>query len=117
LGEYILSNDPGWSVAKEKAGYENGWFIHEFVELSIKNIAHSFLQKDILEKWANNYKLSTTNNKPLSVGIVMAGNIPLVGFHDFLCVFISGHKAIIKPSSKDKSIMKNLVENIGDWVT
>jgi len=45
----------------------------------------------------------------------MAGNIPLVGFHDFLCVFISGHKALIKPSSKDQVLIKHLIDKLGDW--
>lgn len=120
LGEYILSDDHDWLAAKEKSGYENGWFIPEFVELATKNIAHSFLQKDILEQWVeksnpDSYRVQNINYKPISVGIVMAGNIPLVGFHDFLCVFNSGHKAIIKPSSKDKSLIKHLVEKLGEW--
>jgi Acyl-CoA reductase (LuxC) len=117
LGEYILSNHEPWQQAKEKAGYENGWFIPEFVDLATKNIVRSFLQKDILEKWSSNYKLQTTNYKPSTVGIVMAGNIPLVGFHDFLCVFISGHKAMIKLSSKDKLLIKHLAEKLGEWNT
>jgi hypothetical protein len=45
----------------------------------------------------------------------MAGNIPLVGFHDFLCVFLSGHIAIIKPSSKDEVLMKHLVKKLAEW--
>src|SRR5450432_4037356 len=94
LGEYILSDDAQWKEAKEKAGHENGWFIPEFIELSAKNIATSFLQKNILEKWVAGYKLTNTNAK--TVGLVMAGNIPLVGFHDWLAVFISGNKALIK---------------------
>jgi len=45
----------------------------------------------------------------------MAGNIPLVGFHDFLCVFMSGHKSLIKPSSKDQVLIKHLVEIMQEW--
>ena len=120
LGEYILSNDPDWSEAKEKSGYENGWFIPEFVEQATKNIGLLFLQREKLQFWADSYQLKTSPSassgfKPQMVGIVMAGNIPLVGFHDFLSVFISGHKAIIKPSSKDKALIKHLVEKLGEW--
>jgi hypothetical protein len=115
LGEYMVSNNPGWQRAKEKASYENGWFIPEFVELSVKNIADNFLEKDILEKWVAAYTLPASNNKPLAVGIVMAGNIPLVGFHDLLCVFIAGHKALIKPSSKDNVLIRHLVETMAKW--
>ena len=98
LGEYILSDDPAWQQAKEKAGRENGWFNPEFIDLSAKHIASSFLKKNILEQWAAAYNLPAVHPDPRKVGIVMAGNIPLVGFHDLLCVFISGHKALIKPS-------------------
>jgi Acyl-CoA reductase (LuxC) len=112
LGEYILSDDLQWRQAKEKAGYENGWFIPEFIELSSKNIARAFLQKNILEKWIGDYK--TTSN-PKTVGIVMAGNIPLVGFHDWLAVFISGNKALIKPSSKDETLIKHLTFQVTAW--
>ena len=45
----------------------------------------------------------------------LAGNIPLVGFHDVLCVFLAGHYAIIKPSSKDETLMKHLVEKLIGW--
>jgi Acyl-CoA reductase (LuxC) len=117
LGEYILSNDEPWQKAKEDAGYENGWFIPEFVDLATQNIAESFLQNGILTDWSNSYQLQTLNLKPRTIGIVMAGNIPLVGFHDLLCVFISGHKAMIKLSSKDKVLIKHLTEKLSEWDT
>lgn len=115
LGQYILSSSPEWDSAKEKASYENGWFIPEFIDLATENIARCFLQKDILNTWASSYQLPAAGSHPKKVGIVMAGNIPLVGFHDFLCVFISGHRAIIKPSSKDQVLIKKLVEKMGEW--
>lgn len=115
LGQYILSSDKKWLHTKEKAGYENSWFLPEFIDLSADNIRRQFLQKDILEKWAGKYQIPETNPAPKRVGIVMAGNIPLVGFHDFLSVFISGHKAMIKLSSKDKVLLKHLVEKMTEW--
>ena len=120
LGQYILSDNEQWESAKERASRENGWFIPEFVELSVRNIALSFLQKDILEQWAAGYQLQTSSTanpefRPKTIGLVMAGNIPLVGFHDFLCVFISGHKAVIKPSSKDQVLIKHLIEKLVEW--
>jgi hypothetical protein len=115
LGEYILSDDPKWQEAKERASLENGWFIPEFIHRAVTTIAHSFLQKDILEKWVSDYNIPPTNTHPKSVGIVMAGNIPLVGFHDLLCVFISGNNAVIKLSSKDKVLLKHLVDKMIDW--
>jgi Acyl-CoA reductase (LuxC) len=115
LGQYILSEDEQWVLIKERASRENGWFIPEFVELATKNIAFAYLQKENLESWAESYRLQTTNLKPKTIGIVMAGNIPLVGFHDLLCVFLSGHKAVIKPSSKDQVLIKHLVEKLEEW--
>jgi hypothetical protein len=115
LGEYIKSDNNFWQQAKEKASRENGWFIPEFIELSTDNIASSFLQKDKLEHWCRTYQLPHENPSPKKVGIVMAGNIPLVGFHDMLCVFITGHIACIKLSSKDQVLLKHLVETMASW--
>jgi hypothetical protein len=115
LGEYMLSETEPWQEAKEKAARENSWFIPEFVELSVKNIAQSFLKKEGLVKWANHYKLENINPNPRVVGIVMAGNIPLVGFHDLLCVIISGHIAHVKASSKDEVLIKHLVSVLASW--
>lgn len=110
LGQYIFSDDEAWQHAKEKAGYENGWFTPEFVNRATEAIAGSFLKKEILEKWPP--QLKADNLDPKTVGIIMAGNIPLVGFHDFLCVFISGHKSLIKTSSKDSVLIKHLAEKL-----
>ena len=115
LGEYILSDNPIWQESKKRASQENSWFIPKFIELAAGNIARSFLQKDILESWSDNYKLKTINHKPVTIGIVMAGNIPLVGFHDWLCVFISGQKALIKLSSKDHVLLKHLTDKLIEW--
>jgi hypothetical protein len=115
LGSYMMEELPAWQQAKQKAYLENSWFIPEFVNLSIKNIAENYLQKDILDAFALKYQLPEEKSNPKKVGIVMAGNIPLVGFHDFLCVFISGHFAYIKPSSKDSVLIKHLVNKMNEW--
>ncbi|HUR66405.1 MAG TPA: acyl-CoA reductase [Chitinophagaceae bacterium] len=117
LGDYMLSPDPAWQEVKEKASVENGWFIPEFIEIATKNIATTFLQKDKLQAWTANYQLQTTNHKAVTVGIVMAGNIPLVGFHDWLCVFLSGHRSMIKPSSSDQVLIRHLVEKMVEFET
>ena len=102
LGNYILSGDAQWQAVKERASRENGWFIPEFLDLATENIARLFLSKEKLADWVRSYQVPEDNDHSKTVGIVMAGNIPLVGFHDWLCVFITGHKALIKPSSKDE---------------
>ena len=89
LGQYILANSEEWKDAKEKASYENGWFIPAFIDLSVKSIAESFLQPAALNDWTKKYNLPEENTAPKKIGIVMAGNIPLVGFHDFWCILRS----------------------------
>jgi hypothetical protein len=115
LGEYILSEDPEWIKAKEEASIENGWFIPEFVDQAVKAIANSFLNRGILEKWTKSHNIPETQANPKKVGITMAGNIPLVGFYDLLAVFISGHNALLKPSSKDKVLIQHLVNKLTEW--
>jgi len=115
LGEYILSDDPGWVSAKERANLENGWFTEEFINLALKNIAGYYLTRKNLEEWVQKYTFSGTAASNKKIGIVMAGNIPLVGFHDWLCVFISGNTACIKPSSKDKVLITHIAEMINQW--
>lgn len=111
IGHYISTENALLSEAKEQAYLRNNWFIPEFVNLALKNIAESFLQKDKLEQWAAHYHLDD-NITPKKVGIVMAGNLPLVGFHDFLCCFIAGHKSLIKLSSKDEVLLKHLIDKM-----
>lgn len=115
LGNYILSTDNQWATVKERASRENGWFTPEFIDLAVKNIADAFLDEDKLRAWAAQYGVPATQAKPKNVGIVMAGNIPLVGFHDLLCVFVSGHRQTIKPSSKDEVLIRHLAEQLHRW--
>jgi len=86
----------------KRAKESNGWFTEENVLHAIENISSS-LDKTNLEAWASTYKLENTN--PKSIAVIMAGNIPLVGFHDFLSVLISGHKVLVKQASNDKHFL------------
>ncbi|MET0244966.1 MAG: acyl-CoA reductase [Flavitalea sp.] len=112
IGDYILSSPESWQIAKARASYENGWFTPDFVDLAANSIAREFLDRDKLQTLVAAYRIPPANNRPKNVGIVMAGNIPLVGFHDFLCVFLSGHKMTIKLSSKDKVLMTRLADEM-----
>lgn len=111
---YMQSQDADWVEAKHRARGENGWFVPEFVELACQRITSNYLDKEQLVKWAAHYHIDD-NIAPKTVGVVMAGNIPLVGFHDFLAVFISGHRQLIKPSSKDAVLIKHLVKKMHEW--
>lgn len=83
----------------------NGWFTKEAVQQSLSAMGDWLEQKN-LEQWLNNYNW---NENPRKLGIIMAGNIPLVGFHDLLCVVLSGNVAICKMSSDDKTLLPALV--------
>lgn len=112
LGKYCLSADPGWQRAKEKAHAENGWFTPEFIEEAVRQIVTQYLQKDPLTRWTGQYELPPEISSPKNIGLIMAGNIPLVGFHDLLSIFISGHRQTIKPSSRDQVLIRHLVEQL-----
>jgi len=89
-----------------KQFFLNGWFIQANVEQSLRSLGGQ-LTDEKLESWLENYSFSET---PKKVAIIMAGNIPLVGFHDFLSVLISGNSAVCKLSSDDKSLLPALVD-------
>jgi hypothetical protein len=112
LSAYMAGNEPAWAAAKERAARENPWFVPEFIEKAVNSIIDSFLDPQLLSNWAAKYGVPAQQNQPKKVGLVMAGNIPLVGFHDFLSVFISGHTAVIKPSSKDEILIKHIVSEL-----
>jgi hypothetical protein len=109
LRDYIYENNEDWQLTKQQANRKNPWFIPEFIEMASDNIRDCFLQHDKLEKWVKTYGIPGENVKPVTVGIVMAGNIPMVGFHDMLSIFITGHKQVIKLSSKDDVLIRHLV--------
>lgn len=115
LGRYILSENEEWKQAKHVAGIKNGWFVPEFVDRAVDQVAHSYLSKEALGQWITDYSLPAENKNPKTIGLVMAGNIPLVGLNDFLAVFVSGHKMRIKPSSKDEVLIKHLTTKLVEW--
>ena len=97
----ILHNDLFFEVFKtqiKRAHETNGWFDIENVCFSLQSWSQC-LTKENLDKWTSKYSFE---NDQKTIAIIMAGNIPLVGFHDFLSVLISGHKVLAKVSSNDK---------------
>ena len=115
LANYMVSDSPAWKEARQKASAENGWFTPEFIDLAVRNIAENYLNRDHLHQWAAHYSPHSSQTNARTVGVVMAGNIPLVGFHDFLSIFISGHRALIKPSSKDQALIKHILSVLTSW--
>jgi hypothetical protein len=115
LGKYLDSNTPEWAVIKENAERQNGWFTQLFIETAVQNIITNFLNPAALEAFSANYTIPANQHSPKKIGLVMAGNIPLVGFHDWLCIFLCGHYAFIKPSSKDLVLLKHIIEKLNEW--
>ena len=89
--------------------HQNLWFTEENIYKAIDSIIDRFLQLQLLEEWLSNYKI-TENREMQSVGLVLAGNIPLVGFYDMMCVFLAGHKSKIKLSEKDKTLIPHFIK-------
>lgn len=86
----------------DRAIHYNGWFTRDNIEFSLNQWSKA-LTKENIETWLKPYDLSP--NKSKTVGIIMAGNIPLVGFHDFISVLLSGHKVLVKQSSNDQRLL------------
>ena len=112
LGNYMAGEDEEWILTKDHAVQWNAWFSPASIDMAVNGIVQQFLQKELLTEWALSYPQPAEAKK---VGIVMAGNIPLVGFHDFLCGFITGHDLYIKLSSKDEVLLKHLGEKLVSW--
>lgn len=88
----------------------NSWFTADHTKSALNGLTQ-FLTQSELEKWIAKYSF-TEPSKVQEVGVLMAGNIPAVGFHDLLCVLVTGHRAAIKLSSSDTFLMKWLVNEL-----
>jgi hypothetical protein len=109
LGEHLSGPDDYLDAVIKRTAYHNPWFTEENQRESITAIAKQFLDPQRLRDWLADYRL-TEPAQPQRVGLVLAGNIPLVGFHDVLSVFVTGHRAVIKLSDKDPYLLPYLVK-------
>ncbi len=96
-----------------EAEAHNRWFTQENLRHALTSIKNNFLSQEKLEAWAAMYpSLEQPRLRPHRVGLVMAGNIPMVGFHDFLSVLMSGHHLLAKLSTQDEVLMRK----VGEWL-
>ncbi len=97
----------GFKHQLKLAQEHNAWFTPKNLQFALNGWAESLTETN-LKTWLNPYKIKTKH--PKQVAIIMAGNIPLVGFHDFLSVLISGHRVLVKQSSNDKHLLPFLAK-------
>jgi hypothetical protein len=95
-----------FSLLIQQQKNHNGWFIEENVRKALLELGN-MIQTDKINEWVANYSFASN---PKRILIIMAGNLPLVGFHDLLCVLLSGNKAIVKLSSEDKTLLPKFIE-------
>ncbi len=117
LGERLATfgEDAASRAVIERAETENGWFTEADVRYAVRAICEDMLCREKLEPWLSSYGLpETAPAEPKYVAIIMAGNIPLVGFFDLLCVVASGNHAAVKMSGKDRVLMSYVVEQLRD---
>ncbi len=108
----VPHNEPFFDAFKmqlERAVEFNGWFTKDSVLFAVNSWTEALTETNI-EKWLKPYDIAV--DKPKTIAVIMAGNIPLVGFHDFLSVLITGHKILIKQSSNDKHLLPILAKYI-----
>lgn len=107
IGDFINSEDVQWLASKKRAAVANPWFTEEMINTMSGHIQSAYTDRNALELAIEKYNISE-QGKFRSLGIINAGNIPLVGFHDFLAAFLVGIPTQIKLSSKDKILFESI---------
>lgn len=110
LSQLRQAPTPHFEDLVARAVSANAWFTPEQVGHAIDGVVQ-MLDPDALDTWLSRYSADLYRHRSIkNVAVVMAGNIPLVGFHDLMCVLLSGHRAHIKPSSQDTVLMQAMHE-------
>lgn len=110
LGEHLAQKDEYLEAVMHRTMYHNQWFSVENQKQAVESIRLHFLKEEKIKQWIERYDIPEETTQIKNVGIVMAGNIPLVGFHDLVSVFLSGHRAMIKMSDKDPYLLPYLLK-------
>ncbi|SFG89907.1 acyl-CoA reductase [Pedobacter insulae] len=108
LGELMCDPDNELAAIIQNAQHHNAWFTPTEVKKSLSSLGEMLNESD-LEQWFSTICLTTT---PKKVGLILAGNIPLVGFHDVICVLATGNTALIKMSSSDDKLIPTLLAQL-----
>ena len=112
LGERLagFGSDEASRSVVARAVAENEWFSVSDIRYAIEAVRREMLDAEKVERWLSHYPLAATHEAK-RVAIIMAGNIPLVGFFDLMCVLSSGHIPFVKPSSKDR-VLEEYIEQL-----
>jgi hypothetical protein len=110
LGKQLSAHDEELTEIINNEQRHNAWFTPASVEKAVK-AAGGMLNADDLAAWLNKYDLSKSTSTK-KIGLILAGNIPLVGFHDVLCVLATGNHALIKASVQDARLIKHVLEKL-----
>lgn len=111
LGEWAAHMPPiEMETIANRAHQANGWFTPENVQKAFKGLAR-YLEPEKLENWMAQYPIGE-NTQPRKVGVIMAGNIPMAGIHDFIAVLMSGHHLMAKLSARDTVLMKHVASKL-----
>jgi Acyl-CoA reductase (LuxC) len=113
LGKRLTPENEMLQAIVRRTAFHNAWFTEANQWQAIGEICTHFLDRTKLDKWANNTDDSSVPRMK-TVGLILAGNIPLVGFHDIICVYVAGHKSLMKLSEKDPYLMPFILKTLED---
>jgi hypothetical protein len=96
-----------FKLKSERAQNLNPWFTEENIDKALRGLTH-MLRPEAVEKWLSDYELGRDGKK--RIGLILAGNLPMVGFHDILSVLVTGHHPVVKLSSQDRLLLPEVFD-------
>ena len=114
LGKFLETADEELNSTIQSSQHSNAWFTPEQVQNAI-SATGKMLSEESVNQWFKQSVQQLTAPSPKSIGLILAGNIPMVGFHDILCVLASGNIALIKFSSQDKKLITYLLQKLTEF--
>jgi hypothetical protein len=110
LGAYLQEDTSARELAIAQTERNNRWLTKENSLSALLSLATEFLNTEHLEAWVKDYPSLEEDRSPKTIGLVLAGNIPAVGFHDILTTFVGGHQSMIKYSEKDQYLIPYMID-------
>jgi len=114
LGIYLSSEDEYLHAVMHRTAFNNQWLTIENSKKAGKSMAIAYLTRETLLDWVAKFDW-TSPEIPKEVGIVPAGNVPLVGLLDIVSTFLAGHIALIKPTSAEEYLLPHLIKKMIAW--